>query len=88
MISHPMRLYMPTAYKERVLYHTCVASISYGDAVYHIANGDISLKSITNYDIIILKEGAFMSESKLRDMLLDFTLILSAKRAIIFNNRA
>ncbi len=34
-------------------------------AVYHIANGDISLKITTIYDIILSKEGAIMSENKL-----------------------
>ena len=33
---------------------------------------DISLKIITNYDIIALKEGAFMSENKLLDLSFEF----------------
>ena len=43
---------MPLAYEERILYHACEASISYGNAVYHIAAGDASLKNQTNYGII------------------------------------
>ena len=43
---------MPSVYEERILYHACEASISYGNAVYHIAKGDISLKNITFCDMI------------------------------------
>ena len=62
--------------KERILYHTCEASISYGNAVYHIAKGDISLKSATNYDMIPMKEGVFMSENKLLDLSFEFAVAI------------
>ena len=62
--------------KERILYHACVASISYGNAVYHIANGDISLKITTIYDIILSKEGAIMSENKLLDLSFEFAVAI------------
>lgn len=44
--------------------------------VYHIANGDISLKNATICDIIILKEGAFMSENKLIDLSFEFAVAI------------
>ena len=62
--------------KERILYHACEASISYGNAVYHIANGDISLKNATIYDIILMKEGVFMSENKLLDLSFEFAVAI------------
>ena len=37
---------------------------------------DISLKIITNYDIIALKEGAFMSENKLLDLSFEFAVAI------------
>ena len=36
MISAAQMIYA-SRMKERILYHTCEASISYGNAVYHIA---------------------------------------------------
>ena len=47
--------------KERILYHTCGASISYRFS-------DISLNNVTIYGIITWKEGVFMSENKLLDL--------------------
>ena len=44
------------SYLRAQIYHTALA-------VYHIANGDISLKNIAFYDIMPLKEGAFISEN-------------------------
>ena len=62
--------------RERILYHACKASISYGFAVYHIANGDISLKNAMFYDIMPLKEGVFMSENKLLDLSFEFAVAI------------
>ena len=45
-------------------------------AVYHIANGDISLKITTIYDIILSKEGAIMSENKLLDLSFEFAVAI------------
>ena len=45
-------------------------------AVYHIANGDISLKNATIYDIIQSKEGSFMSENKLLDLSFEFAVAI------------
>ena len=45
-------------------------------AVYHIANGDISLKIITIYDIILSKVGAIMSENKLLDLFFEFAVAI------------
>ncbi len=36
MISASQMIYA-SRMKERILYHACIASISYGNAVYHIA---------------------------------------------------
>ena len=50
--------------------------------VYHTAcrisyrASDISLKSATFYDIIPLKEGAFMSENKLLDLSFEFAVAI------------
>ena len=60
---------MPTAYEERILYHTA-------RAVYNIVNGDISLKIATIYDIKFLKEGAIMSENKLLDLSFEFAVAI------------
>ena len=46
------------------------------NAVYHIANGDISLKETKNYGLIIMKEGAFMSENKLLDLSFMFAVAI------------
>ena len=35
--------------KQRILYHICIANISYGNAVYHITNGDIALPNMISY---------------------------------------
>jgi len=51
------------------IYHAAIA-------VYHIANGDISLKNLTKYDIILAKEGAFMSENKLLDLSFEFAVAI------------
>ena len=75
MISAPQMIYA-SRMKERILYHACEASISYGFSVYHIAKGDISLKNATNYDIIPMKEGAFMSENKLLDLSFEFAVAI------------
>ena len=61
---------------ERILYHICVANILYGLAVYHIANGDISLKGAINYDIMLMKKGVFMSENKLRELSFEFAVAI------------
>ena len=45
--------------KERILYHTCEASISYGNAVYHIAVSDISLKNEQSCSMIQLDKLEF-----------------------------
>ena len=45
-------------------------------AVYHIANGDISLKITTIYSIILSKEGAVMSENKLLDLSFEFAVAI------------
>ncbi len=45
-------------------------------AVYHIANGDASLKNITFYGIILSKEGAIMSENKLLDLSVKFAVAI------------
>ena len=37
MISHYRAMIYASRMKERILYHACVANISYGNAVYHIA---------------------------------------------------
>ena len=37
---------------------------------------DISLKNTTNHDIIILKEGVFMSENKLLDLSFEFAVAI------------
>ena len=44
--------------------------------VYHIAKGDISLKSTTNYDVVLMEEGAFMSENKLLDLSFEFAVAI------------
>ena len=51
------------------IYHTA-------RAVYHIVNGDISLKIATIYDIKFLKEGAIMSENKLLDLSFEFAVAI------------
>ena len=48
--------------KERILYHICKANISYGTSRISYRVSDISLKYTSIYDIIVLKEGAFMSD--------------------------
>ena len=47
--------------KERILYHACEASISYGVSRISYRASDISLKNITYCYIIALKEGAVFS---------------------------
>ena len=50
--------------------------------VYHTVSrityrvSDISLKNITFYDIMPLKEGVFMSENKLRDLSFEFAVAI------------
>ncbi len=51
------------------VYHTV-------QAVYHIDVGNISLKNKTNRDIILAKEGAFMSENKLLDLSFEFAIAI------------
>ena len=58
MISAPQMIYA-SRMKKRILYHICNANISYGNAVYHTANGDISLKNETFYDIIPIERRCF-----------------------------
>ena len=53
--------------KERILYHACEASISYGNAVYHIAKGDISLKIATIYGINQLERSATSIGANIRE---------------------
>ena len=62
--------------KERILYHACEASISWGFSRISYRTSDISLKIITNYDIIALKEGAFMSGNKLLDLSFEFAVAI------------
>ena len=45
-------------------------------AVYHIDVVNISLKNKTNRDIILAKEGAFMSENKLLDLSFEFAVAI------------
>jgi hypothetical protein len=44
---------------------------------------DISLKNITFYDKIPMKEGAFMSENKLLDLSFEFAVAIVAKINLI-----
>ena len=62
--------------RERILYHACEASISCGDSRISYRDSDISLKIKTNYDMILLKEGAFMSENKLLDLSFEFAVAI------------
>ena len=68
---------MPSAYEG-----TDIISYFHGVEIYHTAYrisyriSDISLKIITNYDIIALKEGAFMSENKLLDLSFEFAVAI------------
>ena len=63
-------------WRERILSHICNANISCGGAVYHIALSDIPLKSSTNYDIFLMKEGAAMTENKLLDLSFEFAVVI------------
>ena len=62
--------------KERILYHTCVASISCGDSRISFCASDISLKKVIFYSIMSLKEGAFMPENKLLDLSFEFAVAI------------
>ena len=62
--------------KERILYHICNANISCGASRISYCASDISLKNITNYDIIPKKVGAFMSENKLLDLSFEFAVAI------------
>lgn len=62
--------------KERILYHIYNVNISHGNAVYHIAKGDISLKNMIIYSIITIKEGVLMSENKLLDLSFEFAVAI------------
>ncbi len=62
--------------KERILYHICIANISYGKSRISYRISDISLKTITNRDIILTEEGAFMSENKLLDLSFEFAVAI------------
>ena len=57
------------SYLRTQIYHTALT-------VYHIANGDISLKIATIYNIILSKEGAIMSENKLLDLSFEFAVAI------------
>ena len=43
---------------------------------YIISHSDISLKSITNCAIILMKEGVFISENKLLDLSFQFAVAI------------
>ena len=67
---------MPSAYERTDI-------ISYLQSKYIIRQrrisyrpSDISLKSATFYDIILIKEGAFMSENKLLDLSFEFAVAI------------
>jgi len=62
--------------KERILYHACEASISYGVSRISYRVSYISLKNIAFYDIMLLKEGVFMSENKLLDLSFEFAVAI------------
>ena len=62
--------------KERILYHICCANISYGLCRISYRDSDISLKRATNYDIVFVKEGAFMSQNKLLDLSFEFAVAI------------
>ena len=65
---------MPSAYEETDII-SCLRSkyiIRLCRISYRVS--DISLNTKTDYDIIQMKEGAFMSESKLRELSMDFSV--------------
>ena len=62
--------------KERILYHICNANISYGVSRISYRISDIPLTTPSNYDILLTKEGAFMSENKLLDLSFEFAVTI------------
>lgn len=63
---------MPGAYEERILYHACEASISYG-LPYIISRKRYIIENAT---IIPMKEGVFMPENKLLDLSFKFAVTI------------
>ena len=61
--------------KERILYHTCVASISYG-VPYIISRQRYIIEKCNIFDKIPMKEGVFMSENKLLDLSFEFAVAI------------
>ena len=66
---------MPAAYEERILYHACEASISYG-LPYIISRQRYIIEIHNKCDIIMAKESAFMSENKLLDLSFEFAVAI------------
>ena len=62
--------------EERILYHACEASISYGASRISYRGSDISLKSTMFNGIILTDEGVLMSENKLIDLSFEFAVAI------------
>ena len=74
MISALQMIYA-SRMKERILYHACETSISYG-LPYIISRQRYIMKNMMLYGIILSKEDAFMSENKLLDLSFEFAVAI------------
>ena len=76
MISHYRAMIYALRVKERILYHICESKYIIRQRRISYRVSDISLKNITFYDIILMREGVFMSENKLLDLSFEFAVAI------------
>ena len=76
MISHYRAMIYASRMRERILYHICGRKYIIRQRRISYRVSDISLKNITFYDIVLMRDGVFMSENKLLDLSFEFAVAI------------